>query len=66
MKVEIEFAGKKHNLNLKNNSTIEDALKILKINSETVLVKRNDEIIPSVEKLKEGDKIEALKIISGG
>lgn len=66
MKIEVVFETKKNKLNLKRNSTIEDALKLLKINSETVLVKRNNEIIPSIEKLKDGDKIEALKIISGG
>ena len=48
------------------NSTVLDSLKQLKLNPEIFLVKRNNEIIHENEKLKENDKLELIKVISGG
>lgn len=43
-----------------------DALSAAKINPETVLVKRNNKLIPHDAALKEGDQLETVTVISGG
>ena len=58
---------KKHTIvNLKQDSTIADLLKTLKINTTTVLTARNDELTTLDTKLKEKDDIKILSVISGG
>ena len=46
--------------------TVKDLLEKLNINSETVLVTRNDELILLDEKLNKKDEIKLLSVISGG
>jgi len=53
---EIDIAGK----------TVEDMFEELGLNPEIFLVKRNNEIVHEYESLAEGDKIELIKVISGG
>lgn len=52
----ITFSGK----------TVQELLQHLKINSETVLVVRNNEIITEEETLQNKDKLELLSVVSGG
>ncbi|MEK6939138.1 MAG: MoaD/ThiS family protein [Nanoarchaeota archaeon] len=52
----IEFTGTK----------VKDLLHQLKINPESVLVVRNNEVITEEETLQDNDKIELLSVISGG
>ncbi len=66
MKVKIVFLGKEKEVNVKNNSNVLDLLKKIKVNSESVIIKRGREIIPDTEKLKNNDKIEILRVVSGG
>jgi len=67
MQVKIKLPdGKIRNLNVTKNSTIEDVLKKLKINTETVIVKRNNCITPVEEKIRDNDKIEIINVVSGG
>ncbi len=47
-------------------NTVRDLLKHLKINPETVLVARNDEVLTEDEILQDNDTIEILNVISGG
>ncbi len=49
-----------------NKSTVQDLLTNLNINSETVLVTRNNEILTEDELLNDQDKIEILSVVSGG
>ncbi|HIH11258.1 TPA: MoaD/ThiS family protein [Candidatus Woesearchaeota archaeon] len=49
-----------------NGKTVKDVLQTLKINQETVLVVRNNEVLTSNENLNDKDKIELLSVISGG
>lgn len=51
---------------VKGNSNVLNVLKELKINPETVLVKRGKEIITDEEILGNGDEIEIIKVVSGG
>ena len=66
MKIMAEFNDKNYEVTLKSNSSAEELLKKMKINSETVLISKNREILSEKEKLKDKDKIKILKIISGG
>ncbi|MAG60946.1 thiamine biosynthesis protein ThiS [archaeon] len=47
-------------------TTVKDLLQELKVNSETVLIARNSEILLPTETLKDGDEILLLSVISGG
>lgn len=62
MRVTID--GKEIEIN--DDSTVIDSLKQLKLSPEIFLVKRNNEIIHENEKLKENDRLELIKVISGG
>ena len=53
---EVDISGK----------TVEDMFDELNLNSEIFLVKRNNEIVHEYEALNEGDRIELIKVISGG
>jgi sulfur carrier protein len=52
----VSFKGKK----------VKELLKQLNINSETVLVVRNNEVITEDETLADKDRIKLLSVISGG
>ncbi len=49
-----------------NNATIREAIKKLGHNPEIYIVARNGEITHENEPLREGDKLDLVKIISGG
>lgn len=66
MNVSLVFGKIKKKLVLGSGATAHDALKKAGINSEMVLIKRNGEIIPDAEKLKDGDKLELLRVVTGG
>jgi thiamine biosynthesis protein ThiS len=71
MQISVIFEGKDKKLKtkemkVKNGSKIADVLKELGINRETVLVRRNGKIVPEEEKIKDRDKIEVIRITSGG
>ena len=60
-----EKAGTVQELNT-NAETVKVLLHELNVNSQTVLVARNSEILLPTETLKEGDEILLLSVISGG
>ncbi len=64
MDVFIERANKK--LTLTYQGKVKGLLEHLKLNPDTVLVTRNNELITEEEKLKNGDSIRILSVISGG
>lgn len=66
MRIKIVFSGKTRDLELENGSRASDAAGLLGLNTEEVLVKRGSDVIPDDEKLKDGDKIEVLKMVSSG
>ncbi|MBI2668778.1 MoaD/ThiS family protein [Candidatus Woesearchaeota archaeon] len=49
-----------------SGSKVEELLQHLKINPETVIVVRNDEVLTADEAVKNNDEIELLSVISGG
>lgn len=48
------------------NARIIDLIERTEFNVETVVVKRNDKIVPEEEKLEDGDQLEIIPIVSGG
>lgn len=66
MLVKVKFRGKSENVELGGESNVENLLEKIEINPETVLVKRDKEIITEGENLKDRDSIELIRIISGG
>ena len=47
-------------------STVKEVLTKLKINSTTVIVTKNNELVTEDEKLNNKDEIKILSVISGG
>ncbi len=66
MDIEVTYEGKKNRLNFDRIPKISELMDKLDINTETVLVKINNEIEPEDIRIKKEDKIEMIKIISGG
>lgn len=62
----IDRQSKNNKIELKENSLVSDLLNILKINPVTVIVARNNEVIPEDEKLNDNDEIKILSVVSGG
>ena len=62
MKVKID----NKTVELRESSSVFDALAAVKINPETVLVKRNKQLIPHDQPLENGDVLELVTVISGG
>lgn len=66
MHVYTTYGKAKKKLVLRYGAIALDVLQILKINPEMVLVRRGGEIIPDSEELGEGDRIEIIRVVSGG
>jgi len=64
MKVFIEKEQKE--LEIKFQGTVEQLLKQIEVNSETVLVVKANEILTQDEILQDADEIKLLSVISGG
>ena len=64
MHVFIEKENKK--LSLKFSSTVKVLLKKLKINPESVIVSRNNELVTEEVVLKDSDTIKIMSVVSGG
>ena len=66
MEVVVKFLGERKRLKLPENSNVRQALRAAGINPETVIVKKRKAIVTEDSRLKNGDLIEPLKVISGG
>ncbi len=53
-------------IELEESATVLDALKKLDLNPEIFIVSRNSEVIHENEQLKNNDRLELIKVISGG
>ncbi|MCL2156732.1 MAG: MoaD/ThiS family protein [Methanobrevibacter sp.] len=61
------FKNNKETRSLANdNTTINDILNDLDLSSETVVAKKNGEIVIEDEKIQDGDEIQLIQIIYGG
>ena len=53
-------------LEIKENTSVEDILKLEEIPIETVVIKVNEQTVTEDEILKDGDEVEVIKVIYGG
>lgn len=66
MKITVIFGKNQENREIQENTTIKEVLDAMDISSETVVVKRNNEIVMDEESLGNGDIIEIIRVIYGG
>jgi len=66
VRVRIMDEGKTRTVRLKQGATALDLLQKLGIGRETVIVRVNGRVSPEEEMLKAGDRVEVLKIVTGG
>jgi len=64
--MEIKFEREQTTEEISFSGTVEELLKKLEINPETVLVLRTEEVLTEDEILDDKDKIEILNVVSGG
>lgn len=64
--VSIDREKGRRNVELGIDSSVKDLLNSLRINPVTVIVARNNELIPENEKLNDNDEVRILSVISGG
>ena len=64
--MEIKFEREQTTEEISFSGTVGELLTKLKINPETVLVLRTDEVLTEDEVLDNKDKIELLNVVSGG
>jgi sulfur carrier protein len=65
MKVMVMLSGKKRAVEFSGGG-LPDLLRKLGVNRETVIARRKDEIMLDDERIKDGDSIELIKVVSGG
>ncbi|HIJ98578.1 TPA: MoaD/ThiS family protein [archaeon] len=66
MKIEVKFDGKTENLDLPSGATVLDVFKKLNLSTEVYLAKIGKDIVIEQEKISENDRVELIKVISGG
>lgn len=66
MEITVIFGKEEENREIQGDTTIKEVLDAMNISSETVVVKRNQEIVMDEESLKNGDVIEIIRVIYGG
>lgn len=66
MEITVIFGKKEENREINKKMTIKEVLNAMNISSETVVVKRNNEIVMDEETLQNGDIIEVIRVIYGG
>jgi sulfur carrier protein len=66
MEVTVIHNKTKHKKEIQENTSVKELLDSMDISSETVVVKRNNEIIMDEENLQNEDIIEIIRVIYGG
>ncbi len=66
MQIKLNFSGETKEIKVKDGYAIEDLLKELKINKETVVSRMNGEIVPEEEKIKDNCTLELIEFVSSG
>lgn len=66
MEITVIFGKKEEIKEINETITIKEVLNEMDISSETVVVKRNNEIVMDEETLQNGDIIEVIRVIYGG
>ncbi len=66
MKFKLIFDDKEEERELDNQQTILDLLKELEVSPQTVVTKKNDQIVTEDATINDGDTIKIIQIIYGG
>jgi len=66
MEVTVIMGEDEKKMDLQDDKSIKDLLKMLKIPLETVVVKKNQSIVIEEEPVEEGDVLEIIRVIYGG
>ncbi len=66
MEVTVIYERNEHKKEISENTTIKEVLESMDISSETVVVKKNNEIVMDEENLNDADVIEVIRVIYGG
>ena len=66
MKIKVKIEGKTKTLDMEKDSNVRNIFEKLDESTEMYVVRRGKEIVIEEDKLKDGDKIEFIKVVSGG
>lgn len=66
MEIFLEKENKSINVEVKGSKTILEILKELGINTDSVIIVKNDEVCLEDESVTDADKLKFLSVISGG
>lgn len=64
--MEVYIDKQNRNISIRFNGTVENLLKKLEQNKETVVVVRNGTLVTEKDKVKDTDSIKILSVVSGG
>ena len=65
-KVSLVYKGKRRSISIPAKATVSELMEKAGINKQTVLIKVGEQIVPDDQKLKGGERVEAMVIVSGG
>jgi len=66
MEITVIYQKNEHKKEIKENATIKEVLDLMNIPSQSVVVKRNDDIVMDEENIHDKDIIEVIRVIYGG
>ena len=66
MEITVIYERTKHKKEISESITIKEVLESMDISSETVVVKKNNEIVMDEENINDKDVIEVIRVIFGG
>jgi len=66
MKIVVQFAERKKNLEVPEKSKVIDVINKVNVNPETVIVRRGKDVLLETDNVRKNDEIELIRIISGG
>lgn len=66
MKVKVLYQNNEKTVELKENATVADALKAAGVSVQAVIPRKNGTVITDADEVRDGDVIDALRIVSGG
>ncbi len=66
MEITVKYQKNEQKKEVKENTNVKELLDLMNISSQTVVVKRNEEIVMDEENLHDKDVIEVIRVIYGG
>lgn len=66
MEITVIYERTEHKKEIQQDTTIKEVLESMNISSETVVVKKNNEVVMDEENLNNEDVIEVIRVIYGG